>query len=196
LIEQEEAMSRAYKIRVKESVNQDLKASDEVCSDLEILEILPGDQMAELVAKELKARGFEEKDGKLVRTKDGVSVSVDAKSGEVTVKAEKGETVELETEKEGWGYDDIGPRASQMRKNLSEQAKAELERRSQRQQERLQGEATEELEGALAGVRKELNDAVNAVTREALKQKAAQIGEIKEMSEDPEAGTLTIKVEV
>ena len=61
---------------------------------------------------------------------------------------------------------------------------------------RLQGEATEQLEGALADVRKELNDAVNAVTREALKRKAAQMGEIKEMSEDPEAGSLTIKVEV
>ena len=54
-------MSRAYRIRVKESVNQDLSASDEVCSDLEILEILPGDQMAELVAKELKDRGYVEK---------------------------------------------------------------------------------------------------------------------------------------
>ena len=52
-------MSRAYRIRVRESINQDLKASDEVCADLEILEILPGDQMADLVTKELKARGYE-----------------------------------------------------------------------------------------------------------------------------------------
>ncbi len=189
-------MSRAYRIRVKESINQDLKASDEVCADLEILEILPGDQMAELVAQELKARGYEERDGKLVKNKDGVSVSVDPKSGEVSVKAEKEERVELKTEKEGWGYDDIGPRASSVRKTLSEQAKTELERRAQRQQERLQGEATEQLEGAVAEVRKELNDAVNGATREALKQKAAQLGQIKEMSEDPEAGSLTIKVEV
>lgn len=189
-------MSRAYKIRVKESVSQDLSASDEVCSDLEILEILPDNQMAELLTKELKARGFEEKEGKLVRTQEGVTVSVDPKSGEVTVKAEKGEKIELETVKEGWGYDDVGPRSSQLRKQLSEQAKADLERRASKQQERLQGEATEELEASLAKVRKELNDAVNAVTREALKQKAAQLGEIKEMSEDPEAGSLTIKVEV
>ena len=45
-------------------------------------------------------------------------------------------------------------------------------------------------------MRKELNEAVNAVTREALKRKAAQLGQIKEMTEDPEAGSLTIKVEV
>jgi hypothetical protein len=189
-------MSRAYRIRVKESVRQDLSASDEVCADLEILEILPGDQMAELVAKELKDRGYEEKDSKLVKSKDGVTVTVDPKSGEVTVKAEKGEHVELATQKEGWAYDDVGQRAQTVRKQLSEQAKAELERRAERQQEKLQGEATEQLEGAVAEVRKELNDAVNAATREALKQKAAQLGQIKEMSEDPEAGSLTIKVEV
>jgi hypothetical protein len=189
-------MSRAYRIRVKESVSQELSASDEVCSDLEILEILPGNQMAELLKKELRARGFEEAGGKLVRTKDGVSVSVDPNSGEVTVKSEKAEKVEMESEKESWGYDDVGPRSHQVRKNLSDQAKAELDRRAERHQERLQGEATEELERSLESVRKELNDAVNAVTREALKQKAAQLGEIKEMSEDAEAGSLTIKVEV
>jgi hypothetical protein len=189
-------MSRAYRIRVKESISQQLSASDEVCADLEVLEILPGDQMAELLSKELKARGFEEKEGELVRTKDGVIVTVEPKSGKVSVRAEKGEKVELQTEKEGWGYDDVGPRGQEIRRQLSEQAKAELERRSQRQQERLQGEATEQLEKAMGEVRKELNDAVNGATREALKQKAAQLGQIKEMSEDPEAGSLTIKVEV
>ena len=189
-------MSRAYRIRVKEAVSKDLSASDEVCSDLEILEILPGDQMADLLAGELKKRGFEEKNGKLIRDQDGVMVAVDPKSGEVSVKAEKQEKVELETEKEGWGYDDIGPHARTVRKQLSDQAKADLDRRADKQQERLQGEATEKLEGVMEDVRKDLNDAVNAVTREALKRKAAQIGQIKEMSEDPEAGSLTIKVEV
>jgi len=191
-----EAMSRAYRIRVKERLSQDLSASDEVCADLEILEILPGNQMAELLKKELRARGFEEQGEELVRTKDGVTVTVDPQSGKVAVRAEKGEKIELESEKEGWGYDDVGPQGRHIRKQLSEQAKAELERRSQAQQERLQGEATEQLEKVVGEIRQELNDAVNAVTREALKQKAAQLGQIKEISEDPQAGSLTIKVEV
>ena len=189
-------MSRAYRIRVKESVSKDLKASDEVCSDLEVLEVLPADQMADLLKKELAERGFEERDGKMTRTNDGVTVAVDPKSGEVTVKAETGEKIQVEAEKEGWAYDDVGPRGQSVRKQLSEQARAELDRRAERHQERLQGEATERLEGAMGDVRKELSDAVNAVTREALKQKAAQLGQIKEMTEDPEAGSLTIKVEV
>src|SRR5262249_46794986 len=135
-------MSRAYRIRVKESISQDLSASAEVCSGLEILEILPGDQMADLLEGELKGRGFEEKDGKLVRTKDGVTVTVDPNKGEVSVKAEKEEHIELEQEKEGWGYDDVGPRGQQIRKQLSEQAKTELERRAQRPQGKHQGEGT------------------------------------------------------
>jgi hypothetical protein len=45
-------------------------------------------------------------------------------------------------------------------------------------------------------LKKELNGAINRVTAEALKQKAAQIGQIKEVTEDPESGSLTIKVEV
>lgn len=189
-------MSRAYRIRVKESMSEDLAASDEICSDLEILEILPGDTMADLLSEQLKGRGFKECDGKLHREKDGVTVIVDPKSGEVSVKAVKEEHVELETEAEGWGYDDVGPKENAIKKNLTEAAKADLARRARKQQERLQSEATEALEGVMADVRGELNDAVNAITREALKRKAAELGRIKEMTEDEAAGTLTIKVEL
>jgi hypothetical protein len=41
-----------------------------------------------------------------------------------------------------------------------------------------------------------LDQVVNRVTAEALKRKAAQMGRIKEMTEDPQAGSLTIVVEV
>ncbi len=189
-------MSRAYRIRVKESISRDLSASDEICSDLEILEILPGEQMSDLLKGELQGRGYEEKEGKMVKEQNGVEIAVDTNSGEVSIKAEKKETVKIETEKEGYGYDDVGPNEGTIKKSLSEQAKADLERRAQKQQERVQAEATEKLEGVMGDVRKELNDAVNSVTREALKRKAASMGQIKEMSEDPEAGSLTIKVEV
>ena len=191
-------MSRAYRIRVKESLKRDLSASDEICSDLEILEVLPPEQMSELLRAELKNRGFEDaEDGKVVRQHDnGVTVTVDTKTGEVSVKAETAEKVDLEVEREEWSYDDAGPGANSTRKRLKEQAQKDLERKADQQQSRLQTQATERLEGEMADVRKELGQAVNAVTREALKRKAASLGQIKELSEDPEAGSLTIKVEV
>jgi hypothetical protein len=190
-------MSRAYKISVRESVKRDLAASDEVCSTLEILEILPPEQMAELLKGELQGRGFSEEDGVMVR-KDasGITITVDPCSGEVTVKAEKDQTVELSGEREGWGYDDVGPVQSTLRKNLQEQVIQDLERRAEAERERMQSQVTDKLERQMDDVRQELGKAVNRVTVEALKRKAASLGEIREMSEDAETGSLTIKVEV
>ena len=56
-------------------------------------------------------------------------------------------------------------------------------------------EAAEAL-GRLGDLRRELDQDVNRVTAEALKRRAAQIGQIKEMTEDPQSGSLTIVVEV
>ncbi len=55
---------------------------------------------------------------------------------------------------------------------------------------------TDKLEARLGDVRKEMDEVVNRVTAEALKRKAASMGQIKEMTEDPQAGSLTIVVEV
>jgi hypothetical protein len=79
---------------------------------------------------------------------------------------------------------------------LQEQLKLDLERRAGQQQARLQNDATEKLEKAMDEVRHELGQAVNRITAEALKKKAASLGQIKEMTEDPQSGSLTITVEV
>ncbi len=189
-------MSRAYRISVKESLTRDLSAADEICSNLEILEILPREQMSELLRDELLARGFAEQDQKLSRSENGVSVTIDPQSGEVAVKAESADHVELEAQKDDWGYDDVGPGEGTIRRRMAENLKNDLERRAAQQQERLDNEATEKLERAMTEVRGELSQAVNRVTAEALKKKAASIGRIKEMTEDPESGSLTITVEV
>jgi len=189
-------MSRAYRIAVRESLTKDLKAADEICSDLEILEILPKEQMADLLTGELKGRGFQEEDGKLVREDDGVTVTVDPSSGEVNVKAEKADNVKLEVEGQDWGFDDAGPDEETLRRRLKEHLKGELKERAEEQEARMRKEASAKLEGALDEVRKELGQAVNRVTAEALKRKAASLGRIKEMTEDAESGSLTIKVEV
>ena len=47
-----------------------------------------------------------------------------------------------------------------------------------------------------AAMRKELDQAVNRVTADALKEKAAQIGQIKSLSEDAATGSMTIVLEV
>ena len=57
-------MSRAYRITVKESDTRHLKAGDEICTQLEILEILPPEDMAALLKEELKKRGFDQRPGR------------------------------------------------------------------------------------------------------------------------------------
>ena len=191
-------MSRAYKIKVSESVSKVIRAEDHVSTQLEMLEILPCDQMADLLAEELVKQGYERKEGKVVRIDGDVTIEVDLESGTVSVRAAASDDVEIAGEKSGVGYDDEGPARSRSAasKKLSEQLKQELEGQIDRKEEKLQQEITDQLEEQLKDLRAQLDKAVNRATAEALKQKAAKIGQIKEMTEDPESGSLTIVVEV
>ncbi len=189
-------MSRAYRIRVRESLRRVLRAHDRVSTQLELLEVLPPEQMAQLLAEELKGRGFEEKGGALVRTQNRVTVIVDPKSGTVTVEAQESQEAALEGEKDGRAYDDLGPNARTVQKQLREQLREDLEKRAERRAAELQSQVTDRLERELGDLGRELDQAANRVTAEALKQKAAQLGQIKELTEDPQTGSLTIVVEV
>ena len=190
-------MSRAYRITVKESLTRELKGEDEISTKLEVLEILPPEAMAGLLTEEVKARGFKENpDGTWSRQDGEVTVIIEPCTGEVRVRSEASESVNLEAKREAMGYDDIGPGEKGIRERVKEQLKQDLERKAEKETERLQGAATEKLEKALEKLQPELGQMVNKITREALKQKAAQMGSIREIAEDPETGNMTIKLEV
>jgi hypothetical protein len=190
-------MSRAYRITVKESTTRELKGSDEIGTQLEVLEILPPEQMGELLKKELTNRGFGDNgDGTLSRKEGNTTVTVNPKTCEVTVKSDVEEQVSIEAKREAFGYDDVGPGQKELRERVSKQLQDDLDKKADKETERLQGRATEELEKKLCDLQPELSDVVNKVTREALKQKAQQLGTVKELSEDEESGSLTIKIEV
>jgi hypothetical protein len=190
-------MSRAYRIRVRESVSRVVKGKDSVSTQLEILEILPPEQIGELLCEELEERGFE-RDGDVMvrRQENGITVTVDPKTGVATVEVEGEQKVDIQKEREGHAWDDVGPSADNTRKALKDQLKKDLEKDVERATEKLQKEVTDRLEAELGEVRRELDQAVNKVTGEALKQKAGQMGTIKELTEDPESGNMTIVVEV
>ncbi len=189
-------MSRSYRISVRECVNRVIKAEDRISTQLEVLEVLPPEQMAGLLAGELEKRGYRREGDLLVKEEDGVVISVDAKSGEVTVSAQASEGTKVEGERVGRAYDDIGPHAGQVRENLRQELQKDLEKKVSDTTQDLQGKVTDRLEGKLGELREELDKVVTQVTAEALKRKAASMGQIKEMSEDPQSGSLTIVVEV
>jgi hypothetical protein len=189
-------MSRSYRVSVRECVNRVIKAEDRVSTQLEILEILPQEQMSGLLADELEKGGFRREGNLLVKEEDGVVVSVDAETGEVTVSSQASESTKVEGERHGRAYDDIGPHASQVRENLRQELQKDLEKKVDEKTSSLQSKVTDKLEGKLSDLRQDLDRAVNRVTAEALKRKASSMGQIKEMTEDPESGSLTIVVEV
>jgi hypothetical protein len=190
-------MSRAYRVTVRESVTREVRGSDEIATRLELLDILPPEAMAGLLRESLKQKGFaENQDGTLSRKDGDVTVTVDPCDGEVTVKSVASEEVTVKGERDATGWDDAGPSSDQGQSKTREQLRKDLEQRIGKEAERLQQEATAALEKHLHDLQPELGQVVNEVTREALKQKAAQLGTITDIAEDPKTGSMTIKVEV
>jgi hypothetical protein len=190
-------MSRAYRVKVRESLSQVVWGEDSVGTTLEILEILPCESMAELLREELLRRGFEVKGESLVRAGDGVVIEVDPSSGEVTVRAEVSREYANEGEMQGYADEDHGKTGLKRAEDaLREQLKKKLAEGAEAKAAEAREQATERLESELQGLKAELDQVVNRVTAEALKRKAAQIGQIKQMTEDPQDGSLTIVLEV
>ncbi len=102
-------MSRAYRVRVRESVRRVVRAEDHVTTSLELLEILPKEELAELLRAELVGRGFRAEGEALIRRGDGLTIAVDPASATVTVRAESAEEVELAAERQGYADTDWGP---------------------------------------------------------------------------------------
>jgi len=189
-------MSRSYRISVRECVNRVIKAEDRVSTQLEVLEILPPEQMAGLLGDELEKQGYRREGDQLVKEEDGVVISIDARTGEVTISSQASESTKVEVERQGRAYDDVGPHASQVRENLRQEAQRDAEKKVEEKTSQLQSKVTDALEGKLGDLREDLDKVVNRVTAEALKRKAASLGQIKEITEDPQAGSMTIVVEV
>lgn len=191
-------MSRAYRVKVSETLRTTVRGEDHVGTCLDLLEILPAEEMAALLRDELKGRGFDDAQGKLVRRGDnGLTITVDTAEGTVEVRSEADEAIEITGERQGNADTDSGTRGRErVETRLREELQGELRKRADRLSAGAQRQATEQLEAGLIDLRGELDRVVNRVTADALKRKAATLGRIKEMTEDAEAGSLTIVLEV
>lgn len=191
-------MSRAYRIAVSESVERIIHVEDGVATTLELLPILAKERQADILADELEQRGFkrdEKNPGTMVReTENGVTVEVDLETGTVKATVTSQADVKRTVERSGTYGDRV--REEDVRGDLEKKARAQAEREIAAEEERLRREATRRLEEELRDLRQELDGVVNRTTARALKERAAQVGEIEEMVEDPETGSLTIKVRV
>jgi hypothetical protein len=186
-------MSRMYRIRVSESVEKLVHVEDGVATDLELLPVLERPRMLELLAAELAKRGFTREGNLATRTEEsGIVISVDLESGRVTARVESERNVAVEGERSA----SVARESEEAKEELRQKLRGQLERDIARQEEELRREATQRLEKKVRDLQAEMDQVVNRVTAEALKERAGQLGEIEELSENTETGELTIKVKV
>lgn len=185
-------MSRAYRVSLSESLRRHVRVGDGVQTGLEVLPVLPKERMAALLAAELEKLGFEREGGVCRREQDGIAVEVDLLTGCVTATASAETDLSLQREGVASSYrpDELERAAESRRQRLRDSLEAEAAAHS----EELRQQVTARLEAALRELQAELDGAVNRSTASALKEKAAQLGEIEEISEDTETGELTIRV--
>jgi hypothetical protein len=194
-------MSRAYRIRqsisVSDSLNRDVTVGDEICTELELLEILPPERMTKLLKQALRDRQFEEENGKMVRREGGITITIDPDTAEVVIRTEESRNLEAEGTRVGSVDQSSSDRErARVQEQLREALREELGRQINEKERNAQQRVSVELEAKLGDLSSELERVVHQVTAEALKEKARSLGEIKELTEDPESGSLTIKVEV
>jgi hypothetical protein len=187
-------MSRVYRVRVSETVERVIHVEDGVCTSLELLPILARERMQELLAHQLRERGFKvEGDTATRKEDDGVLIEVDLGSGQVKVQVEQSADIKRDAERTVLVEEES---AERRRVRLQKELRESLEDEVEQEQEKLRQAATETLEAKLRELKGEFDRVLNRTTAEALKQRAGEIGEIEELSENQESGELTIKVKL
>ena len=184
-------MSRAILVRVAESMVRTIHVEDGVASPLEMLPILAPERMADLLAAELAALGFE-RDGQACKRTDpdGIEVTVDLAASTIAVKLGAGARISESVELAAHTDSDYQTSAEAV---LRDQAQDQLEARVAERTEALRREVTARLESKLGDLRRELDGAIGRATIGALTEKAAQLGRIEETQQD-DAGNVTIRV--
>ncbi len=185
-------MSRAYRISITEGLSRHVQVDDGVCSNLELLPILEQDRMGALLSAELEGKGFKREGNDAVRDEGkGVTTRIDVKTGAVSVTAEGHQALDLKATRTALAD---GPN-QKTEDALRTAAQEQLERDAKAEEEALRRTVTRQLEAKLKDLKGELDQVVNKVTANALKARAAELGTVEEVHEDP-GGNLTIRVRV
>ncbi len=180
-------MSRSYRIRWRDSRSQQqfLTASDSVSGadsfvmDLCLLEILPEEEMARLLKEALAAEGWTEGEQGPTRQFEGAVAEL-AEDG-------KSVTVSLET----------GDRRVQVRSLDRDQLQEQLKAKVEQQQQAMDEQVTRQLLRVEPEVRGAIQQTLQKVYVEALKQKAATMGEVRSVEESrDERGELELTIQI
>lgn len=187
-------MSLSYRVTLQ--VCEVVSADDKTVHQLDLRDILPEEDMKDLLRQSLQERGFEEgEDGKLTRREDGGEViTVDLESLELTTELEN--ESEVKGKVDAWG--DAESRQS-ARKQAEASAQSQANALLERGQKDAQRKVTQQLASGEKERLEEMNQVLQDVYSEALKRKARQLGDVVDQYEGTNENgeyELVIKVEV
>ena len=187
-------MSRAYRIRVTESLQLDASAEAEALARLELLPILGSTEMCELLEAELTVSGFEVTNGTASRhSSAGLLIDVNLADLSLKVECELNRSLEMQNDCVNLAGD--GDDEQSVRKQLKSELQQDADSERAALEKRLKEEARHVLNAAVPELRSEFSQIVNKVTANALKKRAAQLGQIQSVDDDGN-GNVTIVVEV
>lgn len=175
--------------------SQDVSAQDEIHVDVKLLPVLPEDQMRELLRKVLEGEGWSRQDdGSMTKSIDGVIAQLEPDGSRVVLRAVEKKTVTV-TER---GAFDKEASDESIDQQLDERLKDQMARAAKAQEEALTRQAVARLLGAEPSLREQLQTALNKVYREALEQRAKQLGQVEWVKEQGDASgnyevTLVVK---
>lgn len=200
-------MSYPYRIRVSKAVSADVDAKDKVTQKIRLQPILDEDAMRSLLKEALKKQGFEEdEDGKLVKEREtGERQVVDLESLEIETSLGANEEITkektLEVVGDAYARDDRERMKEKHRKEAEERLDKTLKITDEEvdaKKQDLIAKIGDQLASSQEDRTRELHEAIQEVTAEALKEKARSMGTVMSVEEGRSADgseyELTIKI--
>ncbi|MFN3199803.1 MAG: hypothetical protein ACE366_15480 [Bradymonadia bacterium] len=177
-------MSRGYRLRLPTRPvvrsEKDVNTSDALSMQVDLLPILSPEEMSTLLRQALIAQGWSEKGDRVVLNQDGVQIALEPDGRSIVIKGTRSARVT------GTATDKASAQAAA--KLQAERAKASMSQT-----------LAKDLLKTEAAVREAIEKALQGVYVEALKRKAASMGEIESVHEGTGAdgqSELTIKIKV
>tara|TARA_R110002072_G_scaffold81939_1_gene187350 strand:- start:63 stop:656 length:594 start_codon:yes stop_codon:yes gene_type:complete len=195
-------MSQSYVIRVSASVSETVDAADKRTKSLQLTEIVPCDEQAEILRDELRDRGWDEvegSEGQVWEKTDGkVRQQIDLESMTHEAQVELKRTLERErtiTVRGDKDFEDPDDRRTKEEASLQRAIAVTDEERNEVHQT-MQREIAETLDESEEARTEEVNEVIAAVYAESLKRKARRMGSVTEMRESQEGGEFELVIKL
>lgn len=195
-------MSQCYRVQLKESVSRVVKGEDSISYPIELTQILPADEMFELLKQELKEKGWQAEDDSetifVTEGSGGEKLSIDLETMELTASIVTEREVKTVAEVESASEHSDAHAQQQAKQALAQEVSMRGDQIEDAGNKELQDEVTEQLAESESDRQRQINEILQKVYSESLKKKAHELGDVMEVAEstsDDGEYELTIRIQ-